>query len=334
MICHRDLQSARARSEPRSRVATIGYFDGLHIGHQKFLQDLRAWAIEAGSAPAVVTFDRHPQEVLSGRGPVPILSPEHRLFLLAREGIETTLILPFTRDLSTWSPEDFVERVLVDALGSRRLLLGFDSAFGYRRQGTFENLSPRASSLGITLRQAPAMHLEGERVSSTLVRTAITEGDLPRLEKLLGRQFSILGRVVPGDGRGRLIGFPTANLDVLGAAPPPPGVYFAEVSRLGPSFERILENPPLLAPEGRLGTLVNIGRRPTFHEAAGGSPLTVEAHCLDFHGDLYGEYLEVHFLARHRDERKFPSVEALVHQIQRDVEAFRRSREEKNLRQN
>ena len=326
MICYRDLEAARrGRNRVADRVATIGFFDGLHIGHQSLLEDVKHWAADVGAEPAVVTFLRHPQEVLSGQGPVPILSPEHRLLLLAREGIQATLILEFSQELAAWSPEKFVERVLVEALGSRRLVLGFDAAIGHRRQGTFDYLSPRASTLGITVRQAKAELLSGERVSSTLVRTAILEGNLRRLDALLGRRFSLLGRVVRGDGRGRSIGFPTANLDVLGAAMPPGGVYFAEVSRLGPSIEKGLEDPQPFSRVSRLAALVNIGRRPTFSKGGTVEPQeTVEAHCLDFEGDLYGEYLEGHFLARHRDERKFPSVPALVEQIQRDIEAFRR----------
>jgi riboflavin kinase/FMN adenylyltransferase len=333
MICYRDLEAAlkalKAADRSPGRVTTIGFFDGLHIGHQRLLGDLKSWAAEVEAEPAVVTFLRHPQEVLSGRGPVPILSREHRLLLLAREGIEATLVLPFSRELAAWPSEKFVERVLVEAMGSRNLLLGFDTAFGHRRQGTFDYLSPRAASLGIALRRAPAELLDGERVSSTLVRTAISEGNLGRLDELLGRRFSLLGRVVPGDGRGRTIGFPTANLDVLGAATPPGGVYFAEVSRLGASFDKNLESPSPPPRAARLGALVNIGRRPTFSQAHPGEPQeTVEAHCLDFKGDLYGEYLEVHFLARHRDERKFPAAAALVEQIERDVEAFRRFRDQ------
>jgi riboflavin kinase/FMN adenylyltransferase len=161
------------------------------------------------------------------------------------------------------------------------------------------------------------------------VREAIQSGNLACLERLLGRRFAVLGRVVRGEGRGRTIGFPTANIDAGGAALPPPGVYFVEVERLGflgarrgaPGSAR--EEPP--GPE-RLGAVLNIGCRPTFEGQRGaGSRESVEAHIVDFSGDLYGEYLEVHFLARHRDEKKFPSVSDLVEQIRRDVGAFRQA---------
>jgi riboflavin kinase/FMN adenylyltransferase len=164
--------------------------------------------------------------------------------------------------------------------------------------------------------------LEGERVSSTLVRRALLAADLPRLERLLGRRFSLLGRVIHGNGRGRDLGFPTANLDALGGAHPPPGVYFAEASLLGPSLEACLEEP-FKHGIGRVGAVVNIGTRPTFHERAASS---VEAHLVGWNGDLYGKYVELFFLARHRDEQKFPSVEALTRRIRGDIEEFERFR--------
>jgi riboflavin kinase/FMN adenylyltransferase len=318
MIRFTDLASAAARRDPAvPRVAAVGYFDGLHIGHQRVLAELKGWASRSGAEPAVVTFDRHPQEVISGSAPLRILSVEHKLLLLERCGIEAALVLPFTRELSLWSPEEFVERVLIGGLEARRLLMGFDSAFGSRRQGTFEHLSARADSLGIEVRRAGIESLEGARVSSTLVRTALLAADLPGLERLLGRRFSLLGRVVRGDGRGRSIGYPTANLDTMGSAAPPPGVYFAEVEPVG--WEDGPAGPPRDA--RRWAGLVNVGRRPTFGE---GREITVEVHILGLDADLYGRLLEAHFLERHRDEMKFPSAAALVAEIRADEAALRR----------
>jgi riboflavin kinase/FMN adenylyltransferase len=314
MIRFSDLASAAAELDPAvERVTAVGYFDGLHIGHQRLLAELKAWAARIGAEPAIVTFDRHPQEVISGSTPLRILSVEHKLLLLERQGIRATLVLPFTLELSRWSPEEFVERVIQDGMGARHLLMGFDSAFGNRRRGTFEYLSARAGSLGIDVRQAGIESLDGERVSSTLVRTALRAADLAGLERLLGRRFSLLGRVVHGDGRGRSIGYPTANLDSMGAAPPPPGVYFAEVEPIGWEVPR--------GGATRWGGLVNVGRRPTF---GGDGEDTVEVHLLGLDRDIYGRLLEVHFLERHRDEKKFPSVVALVDQIKADEAEFRR----------
>jgi riboflavin kinase/FMN adenylyltransferase len=318
MLGFRDLQAAseNSRVSPR-RVATLGYFDALHLGHQKLLAELKAWAGELQAEPAVVTFDPHPQEVLTGKGPQKVLSLEYRLSLLERSGMAATLVLPFTRELSLWSSEDFVRRVFVGALGARHVLLGFDTAFGHQRQGTYSYLCSKAALLGVTFRQAPAEYLDGKRVSTTLVRQALRDGDLAGLERLLGRRFGVLGRVVRGQGRGRALGFPTANIDVGGVALPPRGVYFAEVERRGGAA---VESPA----SDRLGAVLNIGLRPTFEGQPGsGNRESVEAHLVDFSGDLYGEVLEVRFLARHRDEVRFPSVSDLVEHIRRDVAAFR-----------
>jgi riboflavin kinase/FMN adenylyltransferase len=336
MILYRNLEAAcREHRRGPPRVATIGLFDGIHSGHRRLFGELRAWAKDLGAEPAVVTFDRHPLEVLRGRAPLRILSLRHRMALLAGEGIAQTLCLPFTHELSLWSPEEFVDRVATRALGARYVLFGFDSAFGHDRKGTYEYVSARSDLLGITVRQASVEKLEGERVSSTLVRQAFLEGDLERLAVLLGRTPSVLGRVVRGDARGRTLGFPTANLDVEGAALPPTGVYFAEVERLrepicavDPSAGRS-EIPGRWGTGESLGALVNVGKRPTFNDAsndASGSEPTVEIHIVDYEGDLYGSCLELRFLARHRPERRFESAEGLVAQIRSDIEAFRRFR--------
>jgi riboflavin kinase/FMN adenylyltransferase len=324
MLVYRDLTSAATASDPsRRRVVTVGFFDGLHIGHQKILAELKSWARELGAEPVVVTFDRHPQEVVSGQPPMRILSLDHRLLLLAREGIAVTLVLNFDAALSRLSADDFVRRVFRESLGAGSLLMGFDGAFGYKRQGTFEYVRARAERLGMVVRQARAESLQGERVSSTLVRQAIRAGDLSRLEALLGRPFSILGQVRKGEGRGRLLGFPTANLDTCGEVLPPTGVYFAETHRLGRSLESCMKSADAPTPAcERLGSVVNIGLRPTFN-----APDTVqslaEVHLLDWEGSLYDEYLEVHFLAHHRAEKKFPSADALVAQIREDVAGFK-----------
>lgn len=315
---HPDLESAAraARAAPARRVATVGYFDGLHVGHQALLRELGDWARALGGESLVVTFDRHPQEVLSGSRPLRLLSAEHKLLLLERLGISAAITLPFTKDLSLWTAHEFVERVIRQAGGASHLLMGFDAAFGHRRQGTFEYLAERAGELGIEVRRAEPRLLGGERVSSTLVRSALVEGDLPRLEALLGRAFSVLGLVVEGDRRGKKLGFPTANLDLLGETPPRPGVYFAEARVLGEP-----PDPPSdLSGSGVHGALVNVGRRPTFE---GSMEIKVESHLVDFEGDLYGKWMEVSFLARHREEMKFPSADALVGQIRRDVEEYR-----------
>ena len=243
--------------------------------------------------------------------------------------MKASLVLPFTRALSLWSPEEFITRVCVEAMGASHILFGFDSAFGRGRRGTFEYVESRAGGLGIQVRKASVENVQEQRVSSTLVRQAVVEGDLKELERLLGRSFSVLGKVVPGDGRGRTLGFPTANLDVEGAALPPVGVYFARVRRVDVSDPATsLSREP--REEDALGALVNVGKRPTFTDASKSGPSesgvveTVEAHFPDFSGDLYGEWLELSFIARRRPEKKFASAEELAGQIRDDVEAFRK----------
>lgn len=330
MDCYLDLQSAARGVAGRPRAATaLGVFDGLHRGHQRLLAELRSWASASGWEPAVCTFDRHPQEVLTGSGPRRILSLEHRLVLLARAGIARVLVLPFDRALSLWSPQRFVEEILVRALGSAGLLMGFDTAFGKDRAGTFERLAPQGAALGIELRKAGVELLGGERVSSTEVRRAIEVGDLARLESLLGRPFALLGRVMHGDGRGARLGFPTANLDVGGAALPPRGVYFGR-ARLIPEVAQEGLSPgceidPLEGSED-VGAVVNIGVRPTFTPAGPSSVEVVEAHLVDWSGDLYERRVELVLERRHREEQRFPSVKALVEAIQEDLGTFRAQR--------
>ena len=327
------LESARQEfSADSKKVATIGFFDGVHRGHQVLLGDLKMWAEQAGAEPVVVTFREHPQAVLGSHPPVPVVSLDHRLLLLERAGISATVVLDFDENLRALSPEDFVRDILVDGLGVEGLQMGFDSAFGSRRKGTFEYLEARQDELGLEVRRSRA-ELAGElAVSSTRVRGAVANWDFSELDILLGHPFSMLGKVVQGDGRGRKLGFPTANLSLPGVSVPSPGVYFCDVLCLGAqararySWEQLKGPGPL---DGFCPGLMNIGRRPTLtegEEAASGSFYnpevdTVEVHLIDYEGDLYGEYLEVFVLAMHRGERKFSSADELVAQIGLDIEA-------------
>lgn len=326
-----DLDSARRDLDGAApKVATIGFFDGVHRGHVRILRELEDWARETGTEAAVVTFDRHPQAVLGGHPPVPIVSLEHRLLLLEREGVDTTLVLRFEPELAAWSPETFIERVLQGALDARGLLLGFDSAFGKGRRGDWEYLSARRNELGLELRKVDAEYVEGERVSSSLIRTLLHSSRLDRVAQLLGRPFSLLGRVVAGDARGRELGFPTANLDIGPATSLPRGVYFVDVLRLGPAPDGLPREPHLLR---MYAGVVNIGSAPTVRGETvdGGSAERafdpaldrVEVHLLDVEEDLYGEYLELFVMRWHRPERRFANVGELVAQIERDVEARR-----------
>jgi len=284
-------------------AATIGVFDGVHRGHQRVLQELVSWAHEDGGDAVVVTFDRHPREVLTGEKPVALASLEHRLVLLARAGVDVVLLLPFDESTAQTSAESFVEEVLVGALGAKKILLGANHRFGHERRGDLALLLRLGKRLGFEAREVPLEPAdEGKVVSSTAIREAIRDGRLDDAERMLGRPVTVLGTVVKGDARGRLLGFPTANLDLQHEARPPRGVYAALVS---------------VDDAGRWLAVVNVGRRPTFHPEADED--LVEAHLLDYAGDLYGKRLEVSFLAKLRDEQKFPGPDALVAQIRADI---------------
>ncbi len=290
-------------------AATIGVFDGVHRGHQRVLSELVAWAHADGGDAIVVTFDPHPREFLFGEKPAALASLEHRLVLLARAGVDAALVLPFDEKTANTEAEDFVRDVLVGALGAKKILLGANHRFGHGRKGDLALLLRLGSELGFEAREVPLEPAddEGHVVSSTAIRNAIREGRLGDAERMLGRPVTVLGRVVKGDARGRLLGFPTANLDLQHEARPPRGVYAALVS---------------VDEKGRWLAVVNVGRRPTFHPEADED--LVEAHLLDFHGDVYGKALEVSFLAKLRDERRFPGPDALVAQIRADVADARR----------
>jgi len=296
-------------------IVTIGVFDGVHLGHQHLLADLAAWSAEIGGGDRVViTFDRHPLEVLGQRPPVFLTTLEHRLALLGRHGATQAVVLPFDRELAAWSAERFVREVVVGAIGSRRLLLGFDSTFGAGGSGNAASIR-RHPELGVEVRESAPFLIGGETVSSTAIRQAVLKGELERAARDLGRSFSLWGRVMHGDGRGRGLGFPTANLNLMHAAAPPHGVYLARLE---------VDGRPWPA-------LVNIGRRPTFMRPDDPDDYSryfneqldrVEVYIHGFDGDLYDRAVEVELHGKVRNERRFPDQGALIAQIRRDVESL------------
>jgi riboflavin kinase / FMN adenylyltransferase len=279
---------------------SIGVFDGVHRGHRHVLEHLRAMADRGDGEAVVLTFDTHPRAVLEGAPPAPLLSLEHRLVLLERLGVDAAVLLPFdeaTRDIPF---ERFVEDVLVRQMGARGLLFGWNTSFGKDGLGTYETVEPLARRLGLAIEQAPPIAVQGRPISATRIRAAIARGDLAEAEDLLGRPHSLLGKVVRGDGRGRTLGFPTANVDLGSELLPPAGVYQVVASVRGQ----------------RYAAVANVGTRPTFE--SGGKPL-LEVHIPGVAFDFYGETIEVELVRRIRDEVKFPSKEALVAQIRIDV---------------
>jgi len=287
-------------------VVSVGVFDGVHLGHLAILARNVAESAALGAVPTVVTFAQHPKRVLLGRAPRTLTTLPHRLELFRRAGIGHTVSLTFDEDLRRVSAREFALDFLAQALGARRLVLGLDSKFGRDREGTPEFLD----ALGLDVVVVPEVVVAGRPVSSTAIREAVELGDLEGAERMLGRRVAVYGDVVRGEGLGRDLGFPTANLDLHHELHPPPGVFACLARRM--DAHRANGVGP------RLAAVVNVGFRPTVVRSPAGAP-TIEVHLLDFHGDLYGEHLEVEFVARLREERRFPGIEALRRQIAADV---------------
>jgi riboflavin kinase/FMN adenylyltransferase len=288
-------------------VVTIGAYDGVHVGHQAVIAEVRASAAAIGARSVVLTFDRHPATVVRPESaPQLLTSTEQRLELLAATGIDATVVLRFDEAQSRETPESFIERVLIGGLAVRLVVVGEDFHFGSHRGGNVKLLEKYG--LGhdfvvdpVTL--VPRLDGVDEPVSSTAIRRALAGGDVDLAGRMLGRPHEVRGPVVRGDQRGRLIGFPTANVEVPNwVCLPADGVYAGHYQR----------------PDGSVhACAINLGRRPTFYEHADHSLL--EAHLLDFDGDLYGEQASVRFERFLRSERKFDGIEAIRAQLQHDV---------------
>lgn len=292
----------------KNAIVTIGTFDGVHCGHQAVLRAVTDWARQDGSAPAgVITFSEHPRKTLEGRAPDLVTTLEHRLLLFERAGIGFTWVLEFTPQLAALTAKDFARLYFHERLAIRGLMMGFDSRFGSDRMSKDSpGLEPLARDLGFAVRGLdPVLSPEGETISSTRIREAIQDGRLRDAESMLGRHVSVYGTVIKGDARGRRLGYHTANLDLGREVRPPFGVYATVAVIDGKRF----------------GSVSNVGYRPTITQELppGSKPdLLIETHLFDFDGDLYGQKMEVLFIEKLRDERRFPDVMALVEQIKKD----------------
>lgn len=291
-------------------VVTIGAYDGVHLGHQAILARLRSMAAELSCTSAVVTFDRHPASVVRPESaPLLLTDLDQRLELLAAAGVDHTVVVHFDRARSRESAEDFVTEILVGCLRARAVVVGHDFHFGHRRQGNVVFLQEMGQRFGFDVL---GVSLQGtgpgdEPVSSTRIRQLLGAGRVEEAAALLGRSHEVRGLVVKGDGRGRRLGYPTANIEV------PPEILVPGDGIYAGSY---------VLPGGEIHpAAISVGRRPTFHTDA---PLSVlEAHLLDFDGDLYREPARVRFTSWLRAEEKFDSVDALVDQIAADAEAAR-----------
>lgn len=299
-------RSAPSPRAPNGAVVSIGVFDGVHLGHQKILERNVSEARRLGARSTAVTFRDHPKRVLLGRAPRTLTSLEHRLELFRRAGIEHTVALTFDEELRSIPAEEFVRDFLLRELDARKFVLGFDSKFGRDRAGTPELLA----RMGLDVEVVPQVLVAGRAVSSTAIREAVELGDLVGAARMLGRPVAVYGEVVAGDRLGRVLGFPTANLDLHHELRPPNGVWACRARRVRYAPEPVVERA--------LDAVANIGTRPTI-AGAEATGTRVEVHLLDFEGDLYGQYLELEFIAFLREEQRFPSLEDLKTQIARDV---------------
>ena len=286
-------------------AVTIGVFDGLHVGHLTLLRQLRATADELGGQCVVMSFRTHPDVVLRGRRPAPLMSIEDRLEGFAAAGVDHVFLLDFTPELRRLRAADFARDVLTHGLGCARFVLGYDSAICYEREGNaarFRELGIDASSIEVCL-------VEGLPAAATTIRALLREGQVETAARVLGRPYRMRGRVVRGDARGRELGFPTANLDVGPLCRPASGVYAVRCFMRDDA-----------AAATTLSGVANLGTRPTF---GSDTMQRVEVHLFEFDGDLYGRELEVDFVGRLRAERGFASVDELRRQIAADCDAAR-----------
>lgn len=290
------------RNLPGPLHLAIGVFDGVHLGHQAVICRALDGARQGGGTAVVVTFDPHPVRVLRPeQAPRLLTSTAHKLQLICDLGVAHQLIIHFDHAFAATPPEDFIRELATAARPLREICVGFEWSFGKGRAGNLALLKRLGGELGFDEVGVPAVKIDGEIVSSTLIRAAVENGELARAAKLLGREFTILGTVVEGDRLGRKLGFPTANLSAHNEQYPPNGVYAVEARR----GDRMLPG------------VANIGVRPTVKNAGGERLL--EVHLFDFQEEIYGEDLEITFRKFLRPEQKFPGVDALREQIQKDA---------------
>jgi riboflavin kinase/FMN adenylyltransferase len=285
---------------------TIGSFDGVHRGHQEILKNLVNGAHAAGALAVVLTFYPHPAVVLRGQsGPFYLCTPEERTRLLGELGADVVITLPFTRDLANISAPDFVAD-LKQKLHMVQLWVGFNFTLGRNREGDVPTLKRLGDLMGYKLEVISPIEIDGEIVSSSQIRGLLAQGNVARAAEMLGRFYTVEGNVVPGDARGRQLGIPTANLSLWPEwMLPENGVYAGWAMVAGEPHAAV----------------INIGLRPTFE--ASPVPIRLEAHLLDFNQDLYGRIVRIEFVERLRNEQRFPSVDALLAQIQEDIRSAR-----------
>lgn len=288
-------------------VATIGFFDGVHRGHQFLIQRLVETARMDALASTVITFDQHPRKVLqSDYQPEMLSTLDSKLLLLSKTEIDNAVILHFDKEMAELSAKDFMQQVLHDHLHVKKLFIGYDHRFGHNRSETFDDYVRHGKELGIEVIRNEAFRIDGVNISSSVIRSFLKEGEVELANQALGYPYTIIGKVVNGYHEGRKLGFPTANLDLshFGQMIPASGVYAVKVR---------MENSVVW----RRG-MMNVGTRPTFD----GKCITLETHIFNFDGDIYDQLLLVSFVKRIRGEQKFDSPEDLAAQLKEDEQTI------------
>ncbi|GAA4469354.1 bifunctional riboflavin kinase/FAD synthetase [Nibrella saemangeumensis] len=289
-------------------VVTSGTFDGVHLGHQKILDRLTEIAKGHAGQTVVLTFWPHPRTVVSNDSQnLKLLSSlDEKIALLEQAGVDHLVVIPFTRSFSELTSEEFIRNILIDKIGTKKLVIGYDHRFGRNREGSFEYIRQHAGEYGFEVEEIPRQDVEAVGVSSSKIRAALSEGNVQIANKFLGRPYSLTGTIVKGRQLGRTIGFPTANIQVddVNKLIPSNGVYAVDVWHNGRTH----------------GGMLNIGVRPTVD----GLNQTIEAYIFDFSTDIYGEHLTVSFREFLRPEKKFSGLPELVEQLKRDEQQARK----------
>ena len=297
-----EIEQELANIAPQSEtLLTIGVFDGVHAGHRYLLEKMKRKAAERNLLSGVVTFNPHPQSVLNPHNQILwLIAPEDRVKSLQRLGINLVAVLTFTQEVAKLSAREFM--ILVKKhLRMRGIMVGPDFTLGRGQEGNIHLLRTLGREMNFSLEVIPPCTINGEIVSSTLIRQALTQGDMGKVRRLMGHYFQIGGKVVPSDKRGRILGFPTANLDIKPQQALPSNGIYATVTQVD---------------DKQFHSATNIGTRPTFGEGK----KTVETHLLNYKGDLYSKEIRVEFVQKLRDEQRFPSSEELKAQIKQDVQ--------------
>lgn len=284
----------------RNPVVALGNFDGIHLGHQRIFERTKQEAKAIRGESIVFTFEPHPLKVLQTDQCPPLITPfKKKIMLIESLGIDVVISEEFTRRFAATSARDFVKSILVDRVGTHTIIVGYNYSFGRARQGGVEDLKRYAQEFGFYVKVLGPLRIDNRIVSSSAIRKHVQHGEMSEAARLLGRHYMVLGKVIWGTARGRLLGVPTANVEILNELYPKNGVYAVEV----------------LVDDRTYHGVANVGMNPTF----GGNRFSVEVHIFDFKRDIYGKEIQVAFIERIREERLFESVNALTEQISKDI---------------